>query len=311
MEYITQKERIQVNQETAVTLGKFDGFHLGHQLLLNEVISYKKNGLIPVVFTFLTANQLRTDSIEGNILSEKERVEFLDRYGIDMMISYPFDDEMRCMPAEIFIGEILCQKLHAKKIVVGEDFCFGYKRLGNVKLLQELSEKYGYEVIVFEKLALHGEMVGSTAIRQALKEGQIEKANEFLGRNYQIEGEVVYGNQIGRKLLNMPTANIYPEVDKLLPPNGVYVTTVTYEGKDYKGITNIGYKPTIGGESTPGVETYLFDFDENLYGKNIVVNFFTFERGECKFNGLDELKEQMQKDKAFGMEYFLENSIIL
>lgn len=311
MEYITQKEKIQVDQETAVTLGKFDGFHLGHQLLLDEVISYKKKGLISIVFTFLTVNQLRTDAIEGNILSENERIELLESYGIDIMISYPFDEEMRCMPAEVFVKDILCDKLHAKKIIVGEDFCFGYKRLGNVKLLQELSDKYGFEVIVFEKLSLHGETVGSTAIRQALKEGKIEMANEFLGRNYQIEGKVVYGNQIGRKLLNMPTANIYPEADKLLPPNGVYVTTVTVDGNDYKGITNIGYKPTIGGESTPGVETYLFDFDDNLYGKNIVVKFYTFERGECKFNGLEELKEQMQKDKAFGIEYFAEKIVKL
>lgn len=311
MEYITQKEKIQVDQETAVTLGKFDGFHLGHQLLLDEVISYKKKGLISIVFTFLTVNQLRTDAIEGNILSENERIELLESYGIDIMISYPFDEEMRCMPAEVFVKDILCDKLHAKKIIVGEDFCFGYKRLGNVKLLQELSDKYGFEVIVFEKLSLHGETVGSTAIRQALKEGKIEMANEFLGRNYQIEGKVVYGNQIGRKLLNMPTANVYPEADKLLPPNGVYVTTVTVDGNDYKGITNIGYKPTIGGESTPGVETYLFDFDDNLYGKNIVVKFYTFERGECKFNGLEELKEQMQKDKAFGIEYFAEKIVKL
>jgi riboflavin kinase / FMN adenylyltransferase len=307
MKYITNKDEIQMESDTAVTLGKFDGIHIGHQLLIRGVLDGIKQGLTPVVFTFSSVYKIRTDHIEGNLLTEEEKKEYLKDLGIEVMISYPFDEEMRCMQAEAFVEEVLCKKLRAKKVVVGSDFAFGYQRKGNVALLEDLSKVYGFELIVFDKVTKEDQVVSSSTIRQELLDGHIEKVNSMLGRTYSIEGTVVHGNQIGRKLLSMPTANIYPQFDKLLPPNGVYVTKTITKYGEYEGITNIGYKPTIGGETRPGVETYLFDFDNDLYGQEIKVNFYTYERGEYKYDSLEELKEQMFRDSDFGKKYFEKN----
>lgn len=307
MKYITNKDEIQMEYDTAVTLGKFDGIHIGHQLLIREVLDSSKQGLKPAVFTFASADRVRTDHIEGNLLTEEEKRNYLQDLGIQVMISYPFDEETRHMQPEIFIEEILCKKLRAKKVVVGSDFAFGYKRKGNIDLLEKLSKVYGYELVVLDKVMFNEQVVSSSTIRQELIEGHIEKVNSMLGRKFSIEGTVVYGNQIGRKVLSMPTANIYPPVEKLLPPNGVYVTTIETEAGIFEGITNLGYKPTIGGETRPGIESYLFDFDGDLYGQVIKVNFYTFERGEVKFDGLEELKEQMFLDRDFGKAYFEKN----
>lgn len=307
MKYITNKDEIQMESDTAVTLGKFDGIHIGHQLLIREVLDGTKQGLKPVVFTFSSVDKIRTDHIEGNILTEEEKKDYLERLGIQVMISYPFNDEMRHMQAQTFVEEILCNKLRAKKVVVGSDFAFGYKRKGDVNLLDKLSTVYGYELVVFDKVVLEKQAVSSSTIRQELLDGHIENVNSMLGRHYSIEGIVVHGNQIGRKLLSMPTANIYPPFDKLLPPNGVYVTKTKTKYGEYEGITNIGYKPTIGGETRPGVETYLFDFDDDLYGQEIKVDFYTFERGEYKYDSLEELKHQMFLDGEFGRDYFNKN----
>lgn len=304
MKYITNKEEIQMEYDTAVTLGKFDGIHIGHQLLIREVLDSTIQGLKPAVFTFSSADRVRTDHIEGNLLTEEEKKKYLQNLGIQVMVSYPFDEETRCMPPETFIEEILCNKLRAKKVVVGSDFAFGHQRKGNVDLLDKLSNVYGYELVVLDKVMLDEQVVSSSTIRQELLEGHIEKVNSMLGRNYSIEGTVVYGNQIGRKVLSMPTANIYPPIEKLLPPNGVYVTTIETEFGQFEGITNLGYKPTIGGETRPGIESFLFEFDGDLYGQIIKVNFYNYERGEYKFNDLEELKVQMFRDRDFGKRYF-------
>ncbi|WP_455716900.1 bifunctional riboflavin kinase/FAD synthetase [Anaerosporobacter sp.] len=307
MRYITNKEEIQMESDTAVTLGKFDGIHIGHQFLIREVLDCTKQGLKPVVFTFSSVDKIRTDHIEGNLLTEEEKKEYLEQLGIEVMLSLPFDDDMRCMQAETFVEEILCKKLRAKKVVVGSDFAFGHNRKGDVNLLESLSKVYGYELVVFHKVSVEEQVVSSSTIRQELSDGHIEQVNSMLGRKYCITGTVVHGNQIGRKLLSMPTANIYPQFDKLLPPNGVYVTKTETKFGEYEGITNIGYKPTIGGETRPGVETYLFDFDNDLYGQEIKVNFYTYERGEYKYDSLEELKKQMFRDSDFGRNYFKRN----
>ncbi|WP_167956749.1 bifunctional riboflavin kinase/FAD synthetase [Anaerosporobacter faecicola] len=304
MRYITDKMQLNLDSDTIVTLGKFDGIHIGHQLLIDEVKKGSEHHWKSVVFTFTSVQKLRKDKVEGNLLSEEEKKAYLDQLGIDVLISYPFDEEMRCMEADTFVSEILCKQLRAKKIVVGSDFEFGYKRKGNATMLQEWSEKYGFEVVVLEKVKIDDQIVSSTAIRKNLLSGQIEQVNRMLGRTYQIGGTVVYGNQIGGKLLSMPTANIYPAEDKLLPPNGVYATIVHTSYGMYQAITNIGYKPTIGGETKPGVESYLFDFNGDLYGQEIQVDFYTYERGEQKFDGLEALKAQMFCDREFGKQYF-------
>lgn len=303
MIYINDRNHINLSRKTAVTLGKFDGIHIGHRLLIDQIVSSKEEGLTPVMFTFSSANVIRKDSIDSYIYTEDEKREILEEMGLDILISYPFDDDIKHMDAERFIKDILVDQLQAKRVVVGSDYCFGYQRQGNVDLLLKSSARYGYKCIVYDKICLENTVVSSTSIRNELLNGNIELVNRMLGREYSITGEVQYGNQIGRTL-GMPTANIRPATDKLLPPNGVYVTKIRFDDNEYAGITNIGYKPTIGGETQPGVETYIFDYNGHLYGKKITVQFCTFVRGEQKFSNLERLKEQMHKDMAFGRSYF-------
>lgn len=305
MIYISDKDNTTLTKDCAVSIGKFDGFHIGHQMLLDEVLSYKSKNLMPVVFTFQNGLKKRMET-DSNIMTEEERIQFLMEYGIEAMVSYPFDEWMRHMTPEQFICEILHERLHARKVIVGEDFCFGYNREGNVEVLKQFASKYGYDVVVFKKRTVRGEIVASSLIREKLQAGNITVANELLGRPYSINGTVVYGNQIGSTVLGLPTANIYPREEKLLPPNGVYVVNVDTKYGTFHGVANIGYKPTIGGETRPGVETNLFDFDDDLYDSFITVHFLSYERGEKKFQGLDQLKQQMMKDKKKAIAYFLE-----
>lgn len=289
---------------TAVSLGKFDGFHLGHRLLIEYVTSLKKRGLTAVTFSFSVHPGLfmKQDG-SGLIDTDEEKIAKAEKLGSDYLISYPFNDHVMNMEPEEFVKTVLVDKLDAKVIVVGKDYRFGKMRAGNVDVLEQLGEKYGFEVVSFDKVILDGEEVSSTRIRKALSVGQMEQAMEMLGEPYSITGEVVHGNQIGRTL-GMPTANIRPGKQKLLPPNGVYATKVYVDDKSYEGITNIGYKPTVGGEKEKGVETFIFDFVGDIYGKIIKVDFYCYERGEMKFSSLDELKGQMERDCEFGKEYF-------
>lgn len=289
-------------KDTAVTMGKFDGIHLGHQKLIEDIVKCKNQGLKSIVFTFSTEERdMLCDKKLIYTFEEKKRL--LESYGIDIMISYPFTREVMSMTAEDFVKQILVEKLGVRKISIGTDFGFGYKRKGNKDLLDKLSVRYGYDITVFEKVKLKDREISSTLIREQLEEGNMEYANEMLGREYSISGEVVHGRQLGRTI-NAPTANLLPEKNKLLPKNGVYASTIEIKGIKYHGITNIGYKPTVGAEPRPGVETYIFNYDGNLYGDNITVSLCEFERGEKKFSSLDELKKQMKIDIVFSKEYF-------
>ena len=208
------------------------------------------------------------------------------------------------MEAEDFVREILVNRLHAKSIVVGKDFHFGYKRGGDATLLLWLQKKYGFQVEVVEKEQYKGRDISSTYVKEALEAGNMELVNDLLGYRYFISGEVLHGRRIGRTL-GMPTTNLVPSTKKLLPPNGVYLSRTRIGEQAYYGVTNIGYKPTIG-ETFRGVETYLFDFDGDLYGENIDVELWKFKRPEMKFDSVEHLKNQMQADIAFGKEYFFE-----
>ena len=289
---------------TCVTLGKFDGLHRGHQLLLKELETFEKQGLTSVMFTF--------DYHPGNLFSEKEidliyteeekRI-LLDRFGPKVLISYPFTEQTASMEPEEFIKEVLVEKLDAKAIVVGSDYRFGRKRHGDISMLREYSNQYGYQLVVCDKLRLDGEVISSTRIREELKLGHIEFVNEMLGHPYTIMGQVLYGNQIGRTI-GVPTVNLIPAEHKLLPPNGVYASIIRISGKEYKGVTNIGYKPTVEIKKLLGVETHMFDFSGDLYGKFVEVELYTYERMETKFNTLDDLKNQVAKDIECTKQYF-------
>lgn len=303
MEYIAGNTDFKL-RNSAVTLGKFDGLHLGHQLLLDKVISYKKQGLTAVMFTFLyhPGNLISNKEFEL-IYTEEEKVTKLSKTEMDVLVSYPFTDETKNIEAEDFIKDILVDKLGAKIIVVGDDFKFGHKRRGDIKLLKSLASTYGYEVIDCEKRKWKDKIISSSIIRQELAKGNMEEVNAMLGQPYFIKGEVLHGRKIGRTL-GMPTTNILPLSGKLLPPNGVYASKTLINGSYYPGVTNIGYKPTVGAEKMRGVETYLFDFEQDLYGKVIEVELYHHQRPELKLNSLEELKELMQKDIETAKAYF-------
>ena len=194
--------------------------------------------------------------------------------------------------------------MKAKAVVVGPDCSFGYKGAGNVELLRTLGRKLGFRLYVIEKEKDHRRDISSTYVKEALEAGDMELVNDLLGYRYFISGEVLHGRRIGRTL-GMPTTNLVPSTKKLLPPNGVYLSRTRIGEQAYYGVTNIGYKPTIG-ETFRGVETYLFDFDGDLYGENIDVELWKFNRPEMKFDSVEHLKNQMQADIAFGKEYFFE-----
>ena len=291
-----ESERFSLNG-SVVCIGKFDGIHLGHQELLRYATeAAHRQSLYATMFTFLFEHQ--TD-----IYTESEKVVLAKEFGIDTYLSYPFSKEIKEMSPEVFVREMLVKKCNAKLIVAGEDFCFGYKRGGNVSTLEQLAEKYKFQVKVFQKLSYQEKEISSTRIRKALLDGKIKLANAMLGRPFFFEGKVILGNQIGRTL-DMPTANLIPGSNKLLPARGVYASFVTIGEKGYYGVTNIGKKPTIPGRTGYGIETYIFDFDSNIYGEKIRVELLDYLRPEQKFSDLDELKWNMHHDKESAMQVF-------
>lgn len=303
MEYIAGNTNFKYTN-TVVTLGKFDGIHLGHQQLIDLVISYKKQGLTAVMFSFLLhPGNLFSDKEFELIYTEEEKLAKLSRCGIDVLVSYPFTKETRSMDPEDFIKEILIDRLDAKVIVVGNDFRFGLNRRGDVNLLKEQAEIYDYKVIACEKKTWKKEIISSSAIRKALMEGNMEAVNAMLGQPYTIRGEVVAGRKIGRTL-GMPTTNLIPPTVKLLPPCGVYASKTLIDGVYLPGVTNIGYKPTVGEEEYIGVETFIFDYNNDLYGKMIEVELFDYIRPEEKFGSLEELTQKMQEDIILAKNYF-------
>lgn len=296
MNIIEGTTEFQIQEETAVSLGKFDGLHQGHQLLVERILKKKNEGLKSLIFTFDFGDR-------PVILLPQERRKLLRGWGVDYLLECPFVDAVSHMEAEAFIREILVRRLHVRYLAVGTDFRFGYQRRGDYRLLQKLSAECGYEVEVVEKACYAGEEISSSRIRKELEQGHMEVVNQLLGYAYSVTGEVLHGRRIGRTL-GMPTINILPDERKLLPPNGVYATRTQIAGERFEGITNVGYKPTVGGETRKGVETYLFDLDRNLYGEILTVRFYGHERSERKFASLEELKKRIEQDVDWGRTYF-------
>jgi riboflavin kinase/FMN adenylyltransferase len=303
MEYIAGNTNFKF-RNSAVTLGKFDGIHLGHQLLLDKVISFKQQGYLAIMFSFLYhPGNLFSDKEFEMIYSEDEKVAKLRQMDMDVLISYPFTEATRSIEPEDFIKDILVGQMDAKVIVVGNDFRFGRNRRGDIELLKQYENVYGYQLIACEKRTWKDEIISSSSIRNKIKEGNIKDANEMLGQPYFIMGKVLHGRKIGRTL-GMPTVNLVPMSNKLLPPCGVYATKTIVDGVAYEGVTNIGYKPTVGEEKQKGVETYIFDFDQDLYGKEIMVELYNYQRPELKFDTIEELKEKMHQDIVIAKKYF-------
>lgn len=289
-----------IPEESAVTLGKFDGIHKGHQKLIRKILEKKEHGQKAVVFTF---GQMPGAVFLGEkgrtILTSKERQTHLEDMSVDYMIECPFTESLIRMEPEEFIKKILVEKLHTKYIAIGPDYRFGHQRKGDGALLQALASKYGYEVEIFEKECFGERNISSSYVREALGKGEMDIVRALLGYPYYVSGTVVQGHRIGRTL-GIPTTNILPDEEKMLPPNGVYLTKTRIGEEEYFGITNIGVKPTISGEEVKGIETHLFDYEGNLYGRELIVEFYEFERPEQRFNSLEKLKEQLEKDVRWG-----------
>ena len=275
-------------EHTAVCIGKFDGLHSGHRLLVDSIRECRN--MRKVLFTFSFPDSEYIYSVE-------EKRYLAEKLGIDVYIDCPFGEEFSRMTPEVFLQHILLGECGARVISVGEDFRFGYKRSGDVRFLKERSRVDGFELRVFPKKKMFGEEVSSTRIRRLLREGNIRTVNELLGQPYFIYGTVCHGNKLGKTQLNMPTANQIPPAGKILPPFGVYASRVYVDGGVFDGVTNIGIKPTVPGENRAGVETHLIGFDSDLYGKDIRVDLCAFLRAEQRFSGLGELREQIEKDK--------------
>lgn len=294
MEYLKIEREFPGLTNSAVTLGKFDGVHRGHRKLVKKILAQKEEGAQAVLFAFDVSSRM--------ILSRPERAKLLEWMGVDVLLECPLNDRIRHMKAENFVREILVGDLQASYVAVGEDFRFGYERKGSPKLLEELGKKYHFQVEVLPKEMDGRRKISSTYIREELQRGSMEKFSSLMGMRYAVEGIIAHGRGLGHKEL-LPTTNLIPPADKLLPPNGVYTTVSYFDGKSYEGITNIGYKPTVG-EKFVGVETYLFDCDENLYGKSCRVEFYHFQRPEQKFHSMEALRSQLQKDVTAGHAYF-------
>ncbi len=281
-------------ENTAITLGKFDGMHRGHMSLVKTVTAYKNMGFVPVLFTFDTSPyEMVKKGATGYLLTREEKYELCRQAGIEVIVEYPFDSETMHMDAEDFVREVLIRKLDAKKIVVGEDFGFGKNRMGNVDTLRKMFPDDSLDIK--NKITYEGNEISSTYIKKCINDGDVSRAAAMLGRKYSLSGTIIEGKKIGRTI-DFPTINLKTDEKKILPASGVYATETLIDGRRYAGVTNIGSNPTVTDEKSIKTETHLLGCDENLYGKTATVKFVMRIRGEKKFDNILQLKEQISKD---------------
>ena len=291
-------------EDAAVALGNFDGVHRGHQKLISRCveISHKK-GLVSAVFTFLNhpVNEIAGKSMVKNLMTPREKADAIERLGVDVLISIPFEDRVRTSSPEKFASEILAGDLHARHAVCGYNYSFGYKGAGRPEDLICFGEKYGFEVSIISEIDIENEAVSSTLIRQRLSEGDMESVEKLSGRRYSISGKVMQGEKLGRKM-GFPTVNLSLNTDMALPPNGVYITNIYVKDRLYHSVTNVGNKPSVG-HFAKNAETHIFDFSQDIYGEHIKVEFIKMLRPEIKFHNIEELSLQIDKDCIAAKEY--------
>lgn len=303
MEIITDLRNYKLHMETAVAIGKFDGLHRGHRRLLKEILDKKAVGLKACVFTFDPSPAVFFGLADGKeLMTKEEKRRALQDMGVDVLVEYPMNIENAAVAPYDFVKELLVDALQVKFIAAGTDVSFGAKGAGNSRLLEECSKELNYELKLIDKVMQEGTEISSSLVRRQVESGNMEYVTELLGTPYTVSGEVMHGKALGRKL-GMPTMNLLPPKEKLLPPAGVYYSQVFYEGKLYPAISNVGYKPTVSQEPVLGVETYLYDFDKEIYGEDISVSLLSFKRPEMRFESVEELKAQMERDILDGKVY--------
>jgi riboflavin kinase / FMN adenylyltransferase len=282
-----------------VTIGNFDGVHLGHQLLFKEVVdrAHRLQGT-SVAITF-EPHPLKVVCPHRGIKlisTFEQKVELIGMANIDVLVVLPFNSELAATPAEAFVDEVLINKIGVHELVVGYDYAMGRNRQGNIDFLREQGEKKNFSVQVVEPFFVDSMLVSSTKIRELVAEGRMRAVRKLLGRYYQLRGEVKQGKQRGGPVIGFPTANLHISEEDLCPKHGVYVTHVVYNGRCYGGVLNIGHNPTFGGEQHISAETHIFDFNQDIYGKPIKINLLRHLRGERKFSSVSELAAQIAKD---------------
>lgn len=292
-----------IAENTVVALGIFDGVHLGHRMIFETAKSKLSCDMKLAVFTFKTSSIIKKHGQPYEyIYTEAQKNDIFERLGADYVYS-PDITSLMDMSGEDFCREILKKKMNAKSIVCGKNFQFGKGASCGAEQLKKYGEKYGFEVFVCDILQKYGEDVSSGKIKEYLKNGEISKANELLGENYFVAGEVVTGNRIGRTI-NFPTLNQLFEEKQIVPKMGAYVTCCEIFGKKYSGVTNIGVKPTVESNISPLAETHVSGFSGDLYGKNIKIDFIEFLREERKFPSIEHLKKQIESDLKSASEIF-------
>ena len=293
------------SKKSVLTTGTFDGVHLGHRVILNHLKEAAKNYKgESVVLTFFPHPRmvLQPENTDLRLLNTiEERITLLKETGIDHLIIHPFSKEFSRLSSLEFVRDILVTKLNTHKLVIGYDHHFGRNREGSFEHLKEYGPLYGFEIEEIPAQDIEQINISSTKVRNALNEGNITSANQFLGYNYFIEGTVVEGNKIGRKI-GFPTANIkIKEWYKLIPSNGVYAVNIIHNGDRYNGMLNIGHRPTLNGNNIT-IEVNIFNFSEDIYNNEIKIEFIERIRDEQKFEKLDELKKQLEIDKQTSIQ---------
>lgn len=295
----------------ALSIGMFDGVHLGHQSIVKKLntISETKN-LESAILTFWPhPRKIFNPNDDLKLLNTiDEKTYLLKKNGLQHLFLKEFDEEFRNLTGEEFVKQILVKKLRVKHLIVGYDHTFGKNKSGDFSLLKKMGPELGFEVEQVEAVNYKDLNISSTQIRNALSNGNVILANEMLGYNYSISGKVVHGKKIGRTI-GYPTANIEVDPIKLLPKKGAYIVDAFVKNQHYKGMLSIGTNPTVEGKAI-SVEVYLLDFDEDIYGQEISVNFREFLHKEIKFNGLEELMVRLDEDRDLTKKFFLKNSIV-
>ncbi len=293
------------DHHTVVTIGTFDGVHVGHQKILERLVNSAKAGnLESAILTFFPHPRmvLQKDAGIKLINTIEERKQILAKSGVDHLIVHPFTQQFSRLTAREFVRDILVHRLRAKKVIIGYDHRFGRNRTADIDALREFGREYDFEVEEISKQDIEEVAVSSTKIRKALQAGEVEKANRYLSYPFSLTGTVVKGKGLGKEF-EFPTANLeIKEEYKLIPRNGVYVVRSEIEGEEVFGMMNIGINPTVGGTEKT-IETHFFDLDRDLYGKYLTIELLTRIRDEEKFDSIGNLKSAMRQDEAFSRQF--------
>lgn len=306
---IDENSSFNSNYETFIALGNFDGLHLGHMSLVHKAINLaKEHEVKSMVYTFRNhpLTVINKDISPKLLMDNETKVEILKQSGVDLISMVQFDRKLMEMCPESFM-HYLKTTYNMRGVVVGFNYRFGYKNSGDVDFLKVLGRKYNYQVYVMDALKYEDEVISSSSIRRYLQQGEVAHANKLLSRPFGIRGLVISGRKIGRTL-GFPTANMQIDDNLIYPKIGVYYTNVNIDNQIFRGITNIGYNPTVNGTSL-SLETCILDFDSDIYGKTITVYFIDRIRDELKFNSKKELIKQMEKDKAYALDKKIELNI--